>query len=430
MTAEVAILNRSAVALAADSAMTFGQPGDEKIYHANKVFTLSKFHPVGVMIYNNASYMSVPFETIIKMYRTKAWDKSEPTIPDYSGNFLRWLTEEQYCTPSQVQKNVENILTDLFQKVRRHANDAIQTEFNKTLKVPKQKISALIRSNIDQAIDKLESRDDCVSLNNIKNSRAIVSRYEKQFETALSGAFLGMKITLSNKIALKRLARLALTKDYLSDLYTGIVIAGFGEDEMFPTLRAVEIDGIIDGELKYRVKSEIDISRDRTTAAIRAFAQREMVDRFMTGIDPDLQIYIAVLLSNLMKEFGKEIVDSYVSETRVRKNQIRRDVRARSDSFVDKFMNKSLATQQQEFIGPIVDAVANMPKDELAHMAEALVNLTSVKRRVSVEPETVGGPVDVAVISKGDGLVWIKRKHYFEMELNRDFMHKYYTRGK
>ena len=30
----------------------------------------------------------------------------------------------------------------------------------------------------------------------------------------------------------------------------------------------------------------------------------------------------------------------------------------------------------------------------------------------------MGGPVDVAVISKGDGFIWIKRKHYFSPELN------------
>jgi hypothetical protein len=30
----------------------------------------------------------------------------------------------------------------------------------------------------------------------------------------------------------------------------------------------------------------------------------------------------------------------------------------------------------------------------------------------------VGGAVDVAVISRGDGFVWLKRKHYFSQELN------------
>jgi len=58
----------------------------------------------------------------------------------------------------------------------------------------------------------------------------------------------------------------------------------------------------------------------------------------------------------------------------------------------------------------------------LAATAEALVSLTSLSRRVTTEIETVGGPVDVAVISKGDGFVWINRKHYFKGELNPHFL--------
>ena len=67
-----------------------------------------------------------------------------------------------------------------------------------------------------------------------------------------------------------------------------------------------------------------------------------------------------------------------------------------------------------------------LPKDELAAMAESLINLTSFKRKVSMEEETVGGPIDVAVISKGDGFIWIKRKHYFDRELNQQFFANYY----
>ena len=59
-------------------------------------------------------------------------------------------------------------------------------------------------------------------------------------------------------------------------------------------------------------------------------------------------------------------------------------------------------------------------------MAETFVNLASFKRKVTMEPETVGGPIDVAIISKGDGFVWIKRKHYFEPRLNPQFFAKYY----
>ena len=69
--------------------------------------------------------------------------------------------------------------------------------------------------------------------------------------------------------------------------------------------------------------------------------------------------------------------------------------------------------------------VTMLPKDELPHLAESLVALTSLQRHVSHAAETVGGPIDVALISKGDGLIWIKRKHYFSPELNPQFTAKY-----
>lgn len=90
----------------------------------------------------------------------------------------------------------------------------------------------------------------------------------------------------------------------------------------------------------------------------------------------------------------------------------------------EKFMRtfeKVLEDSVKKGYGPIMEAVQVLPKDELASLAEALVYLTSVKRRVTMTPETVGGPIDVAVISKGDGMIWIKRKMYFRPELNPRF---------
>jgi hypothetical protein len=43
-----------------------------------------------------------------------------------------------------------------------------------------------------------------------------------------------------------------------------------------------------------------------------------------------------------------------------------------------------------------------------------------------MQDENVGGPIDVAVISAGDGFIWIKRKHYFEAERNPHFLANYY----
>jgi hypothetical protein len=69
MTAEVAVINRSAVALAADSAVTLSgrDPRSQvaKVFqNENKLFELSKTHAIALMIYNATSFFDVPWEVI------------------------------------------------------------------------------------------------------------------------------------------------------------------------------------------------------------------------------------------------------------------------------------------------------------------------------------------------------------------------------
>ena len=90
------------------------------------------------------------------------------------------------------------------------------------------------------------------------------------------------------------------------------------------------------------------------------------------------------------------------------------------------FWDKVNEWARENHIDKVLNAVSVLPKDELASMAESLVNLTSFKRRVTLDAETVGGPIDVAVISKGDGFVWIQRKHYFDSGENPHFAKNYY----
>jgi hypothetical protein len=54
-------------------------------------------------------------------------------------------------------------------------------------------------------------------------------------------------------------------------------------------------------------------------------------------------------------------------------------------------------------------AVATLPRQDLAKMAEVLVNLTAflMQMRMS-KAEPVTWPVDVAILSKGDGIIWAK----------------------
>ena len=108
------------------------------------------------------------------------------------------------------------------------------------------------------------------------------------------------------------------------------------------------------------------------------------------------------------------------------KNAIKKRLGTDANNLLNGYFEQLQTHKQLEHIGPILSMVRVLPKDELAAMAEALVNLTAFKRRMTDELETVGGPIDVAVISKGDGLVWVRRKHYFSPELNQHFFANYF----
>jgi hypothetical protein len=70
---------------------------------------------------------------------------------------------------------------------------------------------------------------------------------------------------------------------------------------------------------------------------------------------------------------------------------------------------------------PIQRVIGSLPVDEMAELAETLIMLESLKEKVTQPTQSVGGPIDVCIISKSDGFVWIKRKHYFDPQLNPRF---------
>ena len=75
----------------------------------------------------------------------------------------------------------------------------------------------------------------------------------------------------------------------------------------------------------------------------------------------------------------------------------------------DKFL-AGMAHARNDYSEPYLDIVAGLPQDHLADMAEALVSVAAFKERFTPGADTVGGPIDVVLLSKGHGIVWASRK--------------------
>jgi hypothetical protein len=64
-----------------------------------------------------------------------------------------------------------------------------------------------------------------------------------------------------------------------------------------------------------------------------------------------------------------------------------------------------------------------MPIQDAIDVAEFLVVTASKVARYGMRPETIGGPIELAAITKHEQFKWVARKHYYSAEFNRETDH-------
>jgi hypothetical protein len=157
-----------------------------------------------------------------------------------------------------------------------------------------------------------------------------------------------------------------------------------------------------------------DFAEDRCSSAIVPFAQQDMVHTVINGIAPDLEADLGELLRATLEKFVSEL-----TEKKLLKESDAPEINKVKATLVESGLNAFENMKQERHLTPVLMTIDSMPKEELALIAETLVNITSFKGKISFSMETVGGPIDVLLITKSDGPVWVKRKNYFNPDINR-----------
>jgi hypothetical protein len=429
MTAEIAIMNKWGVALAADSAVTIETSASPKIYNTNKLFMLSKFEPVGVMVYGNAELMGLPWEAIIKKYRREELkNKCFKRLKEYGEHFISYLDKNVDLFPQEEQENnvYLTVYSYLFQLINKDIRKSVEKVTNTGKKVSGVEIrriaNKIVKAHFDSviALPRLDTLPTTFE-------KDILRKYLKIFDQVIDDVFQKLPLSAVTRRQLRRIC-VALFVNDMSAYVTnssGIVIAGFGEEELYPSLVSYEIECVVNDRVKYTRDRSAEITRQQS-AALVPFAQHEMVVSFMAGISPAYRKILEGYLATVFDKYPEELIKELTHLTAKKKSDLLAKLKQAGSNEASAFWGKVNEWAQEHHIDKVLSAVSVLPKDELASMAESLVNLTSFKRRVTLDAETVGGPIDVAVISRGDGFVWIKRKHYFDATENPHFAANYY----
>jgi hypothetical protein len=181
------------------------------------------------------------------------------------------------------------------------------------------------------------------------------------------------------------------------------------------------------GRLKYsKIDEKAKIEKPELGYAV-SFAQRDVIERLLSGADPRFIKKTSDFLAEVAQQLSPIIVDALIEKSSLkRKKSEGQRIRKVLEVIKDKYISDTSPSFLAEFREEFDRMIALMPKVELIELAEALVSITAIERKATSDEGTVGGPVDVAFISKHEGFVWIKRKHYFKPDLNpRYFWRKY-----
>ncbi|MEM1396181.1 MAG: hypothetical protein AAGH38_01885 [Pseudomonadota bacterium] len=418
MTSEVVLMNRQAVAMAADSAVTIsGQEWIKTYQSVDKLFQLVDGQPVGVMIYNNAEIMSTPWETVISLYREAMRGRSLDSVQDYAEDFMNFVSGNpdlfspdhqdteffkmvavvysliaddfdaqvarlQETSGARAQDHLasifEYVVGQLHQDYLRYPDDTARVDLECFPKGMGEQVRRRYGSEIDHLIDSL--------LAAVRNQYGSISFSE------------------ATRARLREIGVFVATRDAFFEHYTGVVFAGFGARDKFPCMRSYLTSGVVLGILKRKNDRAADMTAD-AGPVVQPFAQDRMIKTFLTGMDEYQRRFLYGETLKLSVNIASEIVNATPNLSDAQRQSLLRDYSQQNMRVaINHFFQSIDAYQYAVHTRPIYRAIGSLPKRELGETAASLIKLNSFQQKVMHSIETVGGPIDVAVITRSGGL--------------------------
>lgn len=425
MTSEVALMNRSAVALAADSAATVTYWNPDKAKHeqrffkrVNKIFNIVSNKPVGLMVYGTGSLQGMPWEVLAKAYRDDHVGQGHEMLPAYADDFFKYLADTRDIFPEDQQQRA--LLSAISESMAALSysilfDDAYKAESDA------QKKADLATDMVNVGEGNIYRRDyinDVAKAIHDEINQALQPYIDHVLQSEEGKFFVGEV----GQALVDRLIPLAIARLFKADIcpldQTGVVVAGYGEKQYMPQLEQFTVYGLFKNKLIYTrlARGCRSITFDNTSDLV-PIAQSNMINTFFLGADVPTLEEIDSYVGKAIEEFRTELVTAGHLLDNV-------DTTPMSTNATTAFTTRVRRYIQKEHTRPLRLVIGMLSPEELGDLAETLVSAESLKERVTRPTESVSGPVDVAVISKSDGFIWIKRKHYFDPSLNLRFVAK------
>ena len=419
MTSVVGILNKQGVAIAADSAVTRGRIKDgsrqQKVTkNGNKMIRLSEAVPVAVMITGNADYLQIPWEVIVRRYRQRRGTVAHSTVEDASHDFFDYIQSDPVFWGDDCgMEYVRFLAKNIHDKIVNSNWEAAERNPDGSLCRPATFVKTFCRS-ASSLRKKLERGGICPHFKDYSID---------QFRSAIDGdIFLRISDNYPDEVLTK--IRESLEETVWTVLrtrakgghYATLVFSGYGKDQEFPSLVSAVVCEGFDRRVSYHVRPEdiVCISDDKPVA-ICPFAQDDVIRSVLRGIHTDWSGDAGDVFRRIVNPNFGDVFGSFYDEDDPGGEFRRMLAEVETDDLHHQFYKEGmrlLDKNQREWEKLLKDS----DLESLASLADCLIDLTGFQRILTFSPEGVGGPVDVAVISKNNGFTWLRRKNWYHKD--------------
>ena len=251
MTSEILMMNETCVVLAADSAATVESEHSTKVFSTDKVFRLSDAQPIGVMTYGNAAVSGVPVSLLVESYRDGLEERVFGSVPECAEDFKAFLSlggrHEGSKTPlitdahMDVQAGHMIIRTwnALLDRVRERMDEGYAPSsgggsFDRVLRRCMEESMSEMRASIPDAPD-----GTSVETNMARLKRVVSSWDSRPDSHDIPLAFGDFEEEIID-ITAARMSAVECAGDF-----TGLVFAGYGTDENYPSFHELRVGGLL-----------------------------------------------------------------------------------------------------------------------------------------------------------------------------------------
>jgi hypothetical protein len=408
MSSGVVLLNKTGIAVATDSAVTIGRRS--AIFNsAQKIFEVGTA-PVLIANYGHGDFFNVPIDVIFKQFSlyVKQHSIRKDYIIDYAKEFWRFLEEKQQFF--MFEKNEFHFYTTYVRKIIKELLNSIEFP-NKTddliIQIQNQALY-LQKESVELPYEKNENNFS-FSYAIKKYPNILSTAYEKYFENRFDRDFEKEPLNDSDKKIIAILQPLAEDftqyRYFFEDMSVGVCFTGYGEKELYPSSFHYVLLGVVQGRSIICRKSENIINDDYTRALVK-LAQTDVITTIVDGIHPDIRRTIFDSVTSYANTFFQRTLPSLTKKE------------FNLDKFKDSFAQEVINKIDEDFNDLTHDiwykfysSISVLPIQDLAALAESFISLQSMKRKYEMDSSlnsTVGGPIDVAIITKTEGVKWIK----------------------